>query len=122
MVREQTDGRGVDVVLEATDSAAAPGQSTGAACIGGRVILAGIPDTDEVCLRAATLRRKGLTLKAVRRMKHTYPRAIRMVLSGRVRVDRLITHRFTLADAAAAFACHAGREAGVVRVIVEVKD
>jgi len=119
-VAEWTRGRGVDVVLEAADSEEAPTAAVETARIGGRVILAGIPSTDRVVLRAATLRRKGLTLKAVRRMKHTYPRAIRMVCSGRVRLSPLITHTFPLERAAEAFACHAERRDGVIRPVVEI--
>jgi threonine dehydrogenase-like Zn-dependent dehydrogenase len=80
--------------------------------------LAGIPSTDRLVLRAATLRRKGLTLKVVRRMKHTYPRALRMLLSGRVYLMPLVTHRFPLCRAAEAFACHAARSGGAIRVVV----
>jgi len=115
-----TAGRGVDVVLEATDAADAVAAAAEAVRIGGRLILAGIPSTDSLSLRASTLRRKGLTLKIVRRMKHTYPRAIAMVSAGRVRLDPLITHRFPLARAPEAFAVHAQRRDGVIRAVVEI--
>jgi L-iditol 2-dehydrogenase len=62
-------------------------------------------------------RRKGLTLKLVRRMKHTYPRAIRLVESGQVDVRTLVTHRFPLEQAAEAFRT-AERRKGL-KVIVE---
>jgi L-iditol 2-dehydrogenase len=48
-------------------------------------------------------RRKGLTIKLVRRMKHTYPRAIEMVSKGLVDVRSLVTHCFPLEQAAQAF-------------------
>jgi L-iditol 2-dehydrogenase len=118
VIRDLTGGRGVDLVLEATDSATAAAQACEAARIGGRVVLAGIPESDELVLHASTLRRKGLTLKMVRRMKHTYPRAIQMVQSGRVQLDPLITHAFPLEQAAAAFSCHAARHDGVIRALV----
>lgn len=121
-IQDWTDGRGVDVVLEATDSANAARQAAEAVCIGGRLILAGIPEADEVSFSAATLRRKGLTLKMVRRMKHTYPRAIEMVESGRILLDPLITHLFPLERADEAFACHAERRDGALRVLVEMTD
>ena len=39
---------------------------------------------------ATPTRRKGLTIKLVRRMKHTYPRAIRLVQKGLVDVKSLV--------------------------------
>ncbi|MEW6755006.1 MAG: alcohol dehydrogenase catalytic domain-containing protein [Candidatus Latescibacterota bacterium] len=119
-VAEWTDGRGVDVVLEATDSAAAPGQATETVRTGGRVVLAGIPREPTYCLDAATVRRKGLTLRAVRRMKHAYPRALQMADSGRVNLRPLVTHRFPLSRAAEAFALQAARADGVIKTVVEV--
>jgi len=63
---------------------------------GGKVILTGIPGDDKTSFSASTARRKGLTIKLVRRMKHTYPRAIELVAKGLVDVRSLVTHRFPL--------------------------
>jgi len=63
-------------------------------------------------------RRKGLTIKLVRRMKHTYPRAIELVSKGLVDVRSLVTHRFLLENAAEAFAVAQRREG--IKVIIEV--
>lgn len=38
---------------------------------GGTVILTGIPDNDRTTFIASVARRKGLTIKLVRRVKHT---------------------------------------------------
>ncbi len=50
-------------------------------------------------------------------MKHTYPRAIRLVETGRVDIESLVTHRFPLQQAPAAFAVAQRREG--LKVIVE---
>lgn len=84
---------------------------------GGQVILAGIPADDRTAFTASTARRKGLTLKLVRRMKHVYPRAIRLVESGAVDVRSLVTHRYPLEQFEEAFSI-AGKREGV-KVIIE---
>lgn len=116
---ELTGGRGVDVVLEATDSRDAFEDAAVAARIGGRVVLIGIPDGDAYRLTASTARRKGLAVRFSRRMGHTYPRAIELVQSGKVDVKSIVTHRFPLADAAQAFELQAAREDAVLKSVVE---
>ena len=119
-ILEWTAGRGVDVVFEATNSALAPAQATAVARIGGRVLLAGIPSQEAFSLNASVMRRKGLTLKMVRRMKHTYPRAIGLVAGGRVQLDPLVTHRFPLKRAAEAFALQTSCGDGVIKIVIEL--
>ena len=65
--------------------------------------MAGIPRENVALLPAHVVRRKGLTIKMVRRMKHTYPRAIRMVQAGLVDVESLITHTYPLERIGEAF-------------------
>jgi L-iditol 2-dehydrogenase len=94
------DQRGLDVVFEAAGENAAVEQAVSAVRPGGKLILVGIPADDRTSFIASTARRKGLTLKLVRRMKLTYPRAIRLVESGKVNVRSLVTHTFPLEHAA----------------------
>jgi L-iditol 2-dehydrogenase len=61
--------------------------------IGGRVLLAGIPDGDAYTLSASEARRRGLKIKFVRRMGDDYPRAIDLVSSGSVNVQAWCTPR-----------------------------
>ena len=103
-------GRGLDVVFEVAGENAAVEMAVAAARPGGKVILVGIPSDDRTSFTASTARRKGLTLKLVRRMKLTYPRAIQLVESGKVNVRSLVTHTFPLDQAAEAFAVAARRE------------
>jgi threonine dehydrogenase-like Zn-dependent dehydrogenase len=52
-------------------------------------------------------------------MKHTYPRAIRLVESGSVNVLSLITHRVSLKNVAEAFALNSSYKDNVVKIIVK---
>jgi L-iditol 2-dehydrogenase len=117
-IMELTGGRGVDVVFEAAWGGAAAETAIEIACLGARVILVGIPTESKMALPAAPARRKGLTVKFARRMKHTYARAIPLVATGRVKVTDLISHRFPLAQADKAFALNAGYQDEVVKVVV----
>jgi L-iditol 2-dehydrogenase len=118
MIEAATDGRGVDVAFEAAGKQDAVDASFAAVVPGGKVVLAGIPDEDETSFSASIARRKGLTIKLVRRMKHTYPRAIELVSRGLVDVRSLVTHRFSLEEAPEAFRLAERREG--LKVIIEL--
>ena len=72
----------------------------------------------ETSFSASTARRKGLTIKLVRRMKHTYPRAIELVSKGLVDVRSLVTHCFPLEQAGEAFRVAQRREG--LKIIIEL--
>jgi len=118
MIRAATQGRGVDVVFEAAGEQEAVDAACDAVLPGGKIILVGIPDDDRTSFNASTARRKGLTIKLVRRMKNTYPRAIDLVSKGLVDVRSLVTHRFPLAQTAEAFRLAARREG--LKVVIEL--
>jgi len=90
--------QGLDVCIEAAGENAAIETAVETARPGARVVLVGIPVDDQTTFRASTARRKGLTIKLSRRMKHTYPRAIQLVTSRKIDVADLITHRYPLRD------------------------
>jgi L-iditol 2-dehydrogenase len=117
LVWKATGGQGVNVAFEAAGENAAVEMAVEAARPGGRVVLVGIPSDDWTGFTASTARRKGLTIKLTRRMKLTYPRAIQLAERGLVDVRSLVTHRFPLAQAGAAFATAQRREG--LKVIIE---
>ncbi len=117
-VAAAADQRGVDVGFEVAGENGAVESAVAAVKPGGRVVLAGIPSDDRTSFPASVARRKGLTLKLVRRMKFTYPRAIQLVESGQVDVRSLVTHRFPLEKSAEAFALARRREG--LKVIIEI--
>jgi len=113
-----TRGYGVDVALDAAGSPDAVNDAFAAVRPGGKVILVGIPSDDKTSFNASLARRKGLTIKLVRRMKHTYPRAIELVSKGLVDVSSIVTHRFPLEQAAEAFRTAQQREG--LKIIITV--
>jgi L-iditol 2-dehydrogenase len=117
-VMEVTGGRGVDVAFEVAGEQAAIDTAIATVVPGGKVILVGIPTDDRTSFPASVARRKGLTIKLIRRMKHSYPRAIDLVSRGLVDVRSLITHIIPFEKTAEAFAIAQKREG--IKVIIEV--
>lgn len=120
-VMRATNGRGVDVAFEAAWADHSVQVAAEVARYGGRVVLVGIPGDDRLMLRHSTARRKGLTIRMARRMKHTYPRAIQLATSGLLPLDDLISHHFPLAEAPHAFALNADYAPGVQKIIITVR-
>jgi len=117
-VKAMTDGRGVDVVIEATTSPLGPQHAAEAVRIGGRLVLVGIPEGDQFTLNASLVRRKGLTIKLSRRMGHVYARAIQMVQRGQVNLEAMMTHRYSLEGTPEAFAVQADYQDGIIKSVV----
>ena len=113
-----TGGDGVPLVVEATNSPHGFRDAVRAAGIGGRLVLVGIPDGDTYAMPAAEARRRALGVKFARRMGEVYPRAIKLVQSGKVDVSSMVTHQPGLDGGPAAFAAHAADEAGRVKTII----
>lgn len=114
-----TRGRGVDVAFEAAGENPAVESAVEVCKPGGKVILCGIPSENHTTFNAATARRKGLTFKMVRRMKHTYPRAIDLVARKAVDVRSLVTHTYPLGDFERAFGVAQRREGIKVMIAME---
>lgn len=121
-IRRLTGGRGVDVAFEAAGAPATPAEAAEAARPGGHVVLVGIPADDRLVLSHALARRKGLTFRFARRMKHTYPRALALVAGGRLDLRPLLTHHFPLAATAEAFRIADSYADGALKVTVRVGD
>jgi L-iditol 2-dehydrogenase len=96
LILDATKGRGLDITFEVAGENDAVETAVETCKPGGRVVLCGIPSVNRTSFKASTARRKGLTIKLVRRMKHTYPRAIELVKNGQIDVRLLVTHRFSL--------------------------
>jgi L-iditol 2-dehydrogenase len=102
-VVDATGGRGADVVFEAAGAAETADQAVQVAAPLGTVVIVGICAEDQTSFTATSSRRKGLTIKISRRMKHVYPRTIALAERGMVDVEGLVSHRVPIDDAPDAF-------------------
>lgn len=118
---DATDGRGADVGFEAADAGRSVDQTFAATRIGGRVVLVGIPAHDRTEFGHSVPRRKGLTVRFARRMKHIYPRALALdshpLMAGVL--EGLVSHRFAMAESRTAFDLAENLTDGVVKVLIE---
>ncbi len=117
-IADWTDGRGADVVIEATNTPDGFEHTIDSVRIGGSIVLVGIPEGNEYQLTAAPARRKGVTIKFCRRMGDVYPRAIQLVDRERVDLDPIMTHQFSLHETPEALALQSRYDDGVVKAMV----
>ena len=95
--------RGYDVVVDATGSASITGQCLPFAKFGGKVVVFGVPDeADTISVSPYDIYRREIKLIGTFAQTHCFDRALASLAGGAVKVDRLVTHTFTLADYAEA--------------------
>ncbi|MFB3882132.1 MAG: zinc-binding dehydrogenase [Armatimonadota bacterium] len=117
-VMAASNGRGVDIAFEAAGPHEALRACLEAMRPAGEVIVIGIPSEDEYRLKPSDLRRHEVTLKFVRRQNENYPAAIRLVSEKRIKLDRVLTHRFSIDRARDAFSLAERKQDGAIRVAV----
>jgi L-iditol 2-dehydrogenase len=114
---DRLHGPDVDVAFEVAGTNEALADAMEWVAPGGRVVLVGIPEGDRTTFQAGVARRKELALLHCRRMQGSdLDRAIALAADGRVDLASLITHRYRLDEAPAAFAALAARTG--IKVIV----
>ncbi|MGF3056704.1 NAD(P)-dependent alcohol dehydrogenase [Microbacterium sp. YY-01] len=86
-----------DVLLECSGAPQALSQGLWRLRNGGRAAMVGMPKND-VSLALSRLNVRELSIFLVNRYAHTWPTAIAYVADGRVDVESIITHRFSLDD------------------------
>ncbi len=121
LLMKSTNNRGVDVCFEAAWADESIQQAAEMTRYGGRLVLVGIPPDDQLAMRHATARRKGLTIMMARRMKHTYPRAIKLA-SGEnpaIRLDEMVSEIFPIDKAAEAFCKNYAYQEGVQKIVIQ---
>lgn len=115
---QASGGRGCDLVFEVAGEHPAVEAAVGAASPGARVVLVGIPSDDRTTFTASVARRKGLSLKLVRRSTpDAFRQAVELAESGELDLLRLVSERVSLQDAPGAmdrFVARAG-----MKVIVQ---
>jgi len=89
---------------------------------GGTLLIVGIPQHDRISFDMNHLRRKELTLLNIRRQNECVRPAIELVACGKVNVERLVTHHFTLSQTQRAFDIVADYKDGAVKAMIHVSS
>jgi len=120
-VRELTDGRFCEVVVDATGSNASMGQALAYCAFGGRLVFVGITQAEVSFPHAPVMHRRELSILASRNaLSRDFRRIITLIESGRIDTAPWITHRIPFADTIAAFPGLLEPISGVIKAVVEM--
>jgi len=118
-VKELTDGRGADVVIEVTANSTEPvAEALHHVAVGGRIVLAGVKGFKPVpeFVSDMLVVKEAQMIGAFGVTSPAYEAAIRLIESGRVPLAEMHTHDFTLEDAELAIQTLAGEIPGEVSI------
>ena len=118
-IKRRTDGRGVDVSVEAAGEQETLTQAMLAPRRGGRALVIGIPSEDELAIPMHDIRRKELAIYNVRRSCGELEACIDLVAGGRLDVRCLATHFFPLEKITDSFDLVHNYADGVIRAVIQ---
>ena len=108
----------VDVVFDTSGSAKACAGLFAHARAGGCIVQVGWPTGNLVTMNVAELIEKELDYVGVNRYANAFPAALEYIADGRIQAAPLITHRFSLDEAAEAFRFTASHPGEVIKTVV----
>jgi L-iditol 2-dehydrogenase len=117
-ITEHTKGRGVTVAVEAGGEQQTCSWTYESAAIGGRCMMIGIPEVDEISYDPHMVRRRELLVQHVRRSNLALEPCIELIERGRINVKPLATHHYPLERITEAFELVSGYRDGVLRAMV----
>ena len=118
-VRELTDGRFCEVVIDATGSSASMGQALGYCAFGGRLVFVGITQAEVSFPHAPVMHRRELSLLASRNaLSRDFARIIGLIEAGRIDTAPWITHLVPFADLIGIFPTLLEPDSGVIKAVV----
>ena len=118
-VRALTNGDGFDVVFDATGNQAAMEKGFAYVAHGGRYVLVGVM-RNTITFSDPDFHRKEMTLLASRNaLGQDFERVTAGIRAGEIPVDRLITHRTTLAGAVGDLPRWAKEKTGLIKALIE---
>lgn len=115
-----TAGNGADVVFECSGAKQAIASISDHIAPGGTAVLIGMPiDTAPIDIVAAQA--KEVTFKTIFRYANMYPRTLRLLSTGKLKVQPLISQTYKFNDAVKAFDRAAARHPGDIKIMVEME-
>lgn len=119
-VREATEGRGADVVIESVGSVPTLAHAVELVRIAGQILVFGTITAREGALPFYQWYFKELAILNARAAKgEDYPAAIELVRRGLVRVEPMVTHRMPLTELPAALNLLTASEGNALKIVLE---
>lgn len=109
------------IALECTGVESSVSAAIWAVKFGGKVFVIGV-GKNEMNIPFMRLSTREVDLQFQYRYSNTWPRAIRLVKSGVINMQQLVTHRFTLEEAIKAFETAADAKTGAIKVQIRSED
>lgn len=119
-IRQLTDGRGVDLVIETAGTEITTRQAVSIAKKGSVIVLVGYSRSGEMTLPMSLILDKELTLRTVFRYRHIYPMAIEAVSQGKVNLKGIVTDIFDLDDVQKAMDYSVNNKADIVKAVIRI--
>jgi len=110
----------LDVVFECCGQQTAFDQAVKLCKPMSRLVIVGIPETDQSFFAVHDARRKGLTFVNVRRQNECVDPVIDLINEGQINPDFMVTHRFSLDQAAKAFELLRDYRDGIIKAMVDI--
>ena len=119
-VAGQTEGNGFDVVFDATGNQASMQRGFDFVAAGGRYVLVSVVK-DQITFSDPDFHRRELTLYGSRNATHEdFSTVIAALRSGNVPLDKIITHRTSLAEAAHNLPKWAHEKSGLIKALIAI--
>lgn len=121
-VKELTDNKGMDLVIETAGTEITTRQAIHMAKKGSVIVLVGYSKSGEMKLPMSLVLDKELTFKTVFRYRHIYPMEIDAVASGMVNLKGIVTNIFTLDEAQKAMGYSVNNKADIVKAVIKIAE
>lgn len=118
-IRSLSRGHGTDVVMETSGSAICAEQTIQIVRRGGTVVFVGV-GCGEVKFNVDTITRSRLKLTGSFRYANQYPIAIKLVTTGKIDLNSLVTHQFPLDQVKEAFEYITTHKNEVIKAVITV--
>ena len=121
-VRQLTDGKGMDLVIETAGTEITTRQAIHMAKKGSNIVLVGYSKSGEMTFPMSLVLDKELTFKTVFRYRHIYPMAIDAVASGKVNLKGIVTDIFPLDEVQKAMDYSVNNKADIVKAVIQIAE
>ena len=86
----------------------------------GKLVIIGIPEVDDITFPIHELRRNEITILNIRRQSNSTQKAIDLLESGKINMDAMATHHFSLEETGSAFDLVTNKREGVMKAMIYV--